>query len=348
MQSEILNLVILSNSINDYLFALAIFAGLLLFFALLQFLIVYRLKRLVLKTQNDIDDNLLEVISSVKPPLYTVLAFFFAVKSLNKTDFLDQIVNFLILLLIVYQLVHSLHIFVNFLIIKALAGDKDEGAKKAISVLSSITKGILWSVGGLVILQNIGINVTSLVAGFGIGGIAIALASQEILSDLFSSFSIVFDKPFVPGDFIKIGNYSGEVQKIGIKTTRIKTSQGEELVVSNKELTSSKIQNFGKMEKRRIVFEFGVEYSTKHQKLQLIPKIVKKIITKQKNTEFDRSFFTSFGDSDLKFENVYYVKSSDYKESLDTQEKINLEIKQEFEKQKIEFAYPTQTIILQK
>lgn len=348
MQSEILNLTIFSNTVNDYLVSLIIFFGLLIAFAILQFIIFAKLRNFAKKTENDYDDNLLEVASSVKPPLYTTLAFFLSLKNLNKTDFTDQLINFLIITLLVYQAVHTLHIFINFVIQKALSGESDEGTKGAVSTLSNIVKIILWSIGLLVVLQNLGINVTSLVAGLGIGGVAIALASQEILSDLFSSFSIIFDKPFVPGDFIQIDDKMGTVNQIGIKTTRLTTLQGEELVVSNKELTNSKIQNYKKMSERRIVFDFGVEYSTPHKKLVKIPKIVERAVSVSKLTRFERSNFVGFGDSDLKFENVYYLNTSDYKKYKRVQEKINLEIKKYFEKEEIGFAYPTQNIILQK
>jgi MscS family membrane protein len=179
-------------------------------------------------------------------------------------------------------------------------------------------------------------------------GVAIAFAFQNILEDLFSSFAIVFDKPFKIGDFIIVGDKLGVVEKIGIKTTRIKSLQGEEIVISNKELTSAQVRNFKKMETRRISFSFGVTYQTPTEKLKGIPKTVESIIEETDNVRFDRAHFNEFGDSALLFEVVYYVEGNDYNMYMDAQQQINLKIKESFEKDGIEMAYPTQTIFLQK
>jgi small-conductance mechanosensitive channel len=217
-----------------------------------------------------------------------------------------------------------------------------------INLFRKMTRIVLWGIALLIFLQNLGYDITALVAGLGIGGIAIAFALQNILSDIFSSFTIYFDKPFEVGDFIIIGNDMGTVKAIGIKSTRIQTLQGQELVVSNKELTETRINNYKKMEKRRIVFDFGVVYKTPTEKLRKIPQIVKKIIDDIEITDLDRVHFDKFGDSSLSFEVVYYIKNSEYNVYMDTQQDINLKIKEQFEKEGIEFAYPTQTIFLNK
>jgi small-conductance mechanosensitive channel len=203
-------------------------------------------------------------------------------------------------------------------------------------------------VAGIFIMSNLGFDVTSLVAGLGIGGIAVALALQSVLSDVFSSFSIYFDKPFQAGDFIIVGQHMGIVKHIGIKSTRIQTLQGEELIISNKELTSARVQNFKKMEKRRITFTFGVTYQTPVKKLKKIPEMVKEIVAKIELADLDRVHFRKYGDFSLNFEVVYYVKIPDYGKYMDTQQEINLALKERFEKEGIEFAYPTQTIFLNK
>ena len=191
-------------------------------------------------------------------------------------------------------------------------------------------------------------DIKSILAGLGIGGIALALAAQDTLKNFFGSLVIIADKPFEIGDFIVVGSNNGIVKKIGIKTTRIQTLQGEELIISNKELTESRIQNFGRMRERRIQFNFGVCYETPLEKLKKIPEIVKEIITNIEKTRLDRVHFKEFGDSALIFEVVYYVLSPDYSEYMDIQQKINFALKESFEKEKIEFAYPTQTIYLAK
>jgi len=198
------------------------------------------------------------------------------------------------------------------------------------------------------VLSNLGVNITSLVAGLGIGGLAIALALQSVLSDLFSSFSIYFDKPFQVGDYIIVGKHSGTVEKIGIKSTRIRASQGEEIVISNQELTSARVQNFKKLKERRNTTSIGVTYETSTDKLKKIPDIIKYIIEEEKNARFDRVYFTTFADSALVFDLVYYVKSDAYSVYLETQQNINFKIKEAFEKEGIDMAYPTQTIYLTK
>jgi small-conductance mechanosensitive channel len=209
-----------------------------------------------------------------------------------------------------------------------------------------VVKVCLWSFGLLFILSNLGVNITSLIAGLGSGGIAVALAMQNILGDLFSYFAIYFDKPFVKGDFIIIGPQLGVVDKIGIKTTRIRALQGEEIIISNSELTSSRIQNFKKMEERRVVFSFRVFYKTPLEKLEKIPQYVRDIVSAQEQVRFDRAHLAAFGESAYVFEIVYYVQSGDYNEYMDIHQNIHFQIIAVFERENIDFAYPTQKVYL--
>ena len=195
-------------------------------------------------------------------------------------------------------------------------------------------------------LDNLGFNISTLIAGLGITGIAVALAAQALLGDLFSYFVIFFDKPFEIGDFVVFENNSGSIEKIGIKTTRVRSLSGEQLIVSNSKLTNSLVHNYKRMEKRRVVFNIGVTYQTTAEQLKAIPEIVKNIIAKNEYAQFDRGHFQSFGDSSLKFEFVYFILTADYTIYMDVQQNINLEIYEEFGKRGIEFAYPTQTVFL--
>ena len=196
-------------------------------------------------------------------------------------------------------------------------------------------------------LQNLGIDVTALVAGLGISGVAVALALQRILNDLFSSLSIVLDKPFVIGDFIIFGEFMGSIEHIGIKTTRIRSLTGEQIICSNGDLLNTHIRNYKRMQERRVTFKLGVVYQTPANKLQQIPIMVREIIEAQELTRFDRAHFASYGDFALLFEIVYYVLSPDYNIYMDTQQTINLEIFERFQALDIEFAYPTQSLYLQ-
>jgi small-conductance mechanosensitive channel len=223
----------------------------------------------------------------------------------------------------------------------------DPASATTISMVNFLAKLVLWTVVLLVALQNTGIDVTALIAGLGVGGIAIALASQHILGDLFSALSIVLDKPFVLGDFIVVGDLMGTVEKIGLKTTRLRSLSGEQLIFSNADLLQSRTRNFKRMNERRVVFSVGVTYQTPADTLEAIPRVIREIIVSHDNVRFDRSHFKEYGDSALTFETVYYVMTADYNRYMDIHQSINLAIYRAFEKQGIEFAYPTHTIFIE-
>ena len=199
----------------------------------------------------------------------------------------------------------------------------------------------------LVALDTAGIDITALVAGLGVGGIAVALAVQNILGDLFASLSIVLDKPFVIGDFIIVGDMMGTVEHIGMKTTRVRSLSGEQLVFSNTDLLSSRIRNYKRMQERRALFRFGVTYQTSRDLLARIPEVVREVIEGRDETRFDRAHFAGFGDSSLDFEVVYYMLVPDYNAYMDTQQAVNLELVGRFEEIGIDFAYPTRTVFVE-
>ena len=342
---DLINFQAYGNSGADYLKALLMFIGSLIILKLIQSLILTRLKKLAKKTKTDIDDILVNIVSHIKPPFYFVLALYISVRSLVLTDTLDKIIYVAFIVLLVVEAVSAAQKIIKFLLYRSLKkGGNDAQARTTAHTLTIIAKIILWSFALLLVLSNIGVDITSLIAGLGIGGIAVALALQNILSDIFSSFSILIDKPFEAGDFIKIGTDMGTVEKIGIKTTRIRTLDGQVLVVSNKELTTARVENFKKAEKRRAFFTLGVIYETPKDKLAKIPSMIKDIADKQNLVEFDRCHFKSFGDFSLNFEVAFYVNTKDYNTFLDVLEKINLEIFTRFNQEAISFAYPTQTL----
>jgi small-conductance mechanosensitive channel len=218
----------------------------------------------------------------------------------------------------------------------------------AIRGVETFLRIVIWVIALIVLLDNLGIQVSALVAGLGIGGIAVALAAQNLLGDLFSYFIIFFDHPFEIGDFIIIDNFLGTIESIGIKTTRIRSLGGEEIIFSNTDLVNSRLRNYKRMRKRRVLFKFAVIYQTTLEKLKEIPAIVTEIIQQINGATLDRVHFAAFGDFSLDFEVVYYVNSSDYNRYMDVQQEIYFRIKEEFEKRGIEFAYPTQTLFLEK
>ena len=342
-----------NNSGYEYALALVILVGAVIVLKIFQVVILSRLRKLAKKTKTDLDDVLIEVFTAVKPPFYFVIALYIGIKVLTLPDLLTKIVDIVFLVVIVYEIVHGLQKIIDYLIRKLLEKNQDKKAEKQYSeamvkALSMIIKLSLWGVAIVLILSNLGINVTSLVASLGIGGIAIALALQGILSDTFSSFSIYVDKPFQIGDYITVGADSGTVERIGLKSTRLRTLQGEEMVISNTELTSARISNFKKMQKRRVVVILGVTYETAAEKLKKSPVMLQSIVEKEEKTKFSRCHFKEYADSSLNFELVYEVTSKEYDVYMDINQKINFAIFERFGKEKIDFAYPTQTIFVNK
>src|SRR6056297_4244968 len=217
---------------------------------------------------------------------------------------------------------------------------REEDEKRAKPLLSLISF-LLWMVAFIFLLDNFGFNISTLVAGIGVSGIAIAIAAQGILGDLFNYFVIFFDRPFELGDFLIFDDILGTVEHIGLKTTHIRSLGGELIVVSNSVLTGSRLRNYKHMAERRVVFSFGVTYDTGGERLREIPGVVRSIIETEEQARFDRAHFKAYGASSLDFEVVYYVLSPDYNLYMDVQQRINLAIYEAFEEQNIEFAFPT-------
>ena len=338
---------VLGNGLDDYLSAFAVFLLSLIVLRIFKVIIIKNIKAFSRRTKNDYDDLVVDMIDRFNWVFFVFLSFYLGLRWLELPQGYMYWVNYVMLGITLFFVVSALLRFVDF-IARKLIRRHDGESESIVRFLAALVKGILWLIAILMVLSNLGINITSLVAGLGIGGIAIALALQNILGDLFASASIFFDKPFKVGDFIIVGEHMGIVKYIGIKTTRIESLWGEEIVISNSELTSTRIRNFKKMERRRIHFPFGVVYQTSPKKLKAIPGMVREIFKKVKLASLDRVHFKAFGDSSLDFEVAYYVESGDYNQYMDVQQEINLALFEKFEKEKISFAYPTRTVFLEK
>lgn len=319
-------------------------------FFILKSIILKRLEEYVKKSTNKYDDSLISFVRKIKYIFYLTFSLYLASKMAQVGETPSAIIRVLFTIILVYEIVNLLQNMGVYLLERywKLDGETPEDNQTALNGLTLIMKLALWIIGLLIILTNLGVKITALVASLGVSSIAVAFALQSILSDIFSSFSIYFDKPFKVNDFIIVGSDMGVVKKIGIKTTRISTLQGEELIISNHELTSTRIHNFKQMERRRIVFQIGVIYGTPANLLRKIPQFIKDIIDGQDMADFDRSHFAKYGDFSLNFETVYYVTSGDYNVFMDTQQSINLGIYEKFEQEGIEFAFPTQTVFIEK
>lgn len=339
--------IILNNSVKDWAITLSFIFGSIVFLRLLQYVFLKRFSSFASKTKTTIDDFIVSVVrSSVMPALY-LLAIHFSLHYLNLSVRFASVEGVAIMVVITFFVLRIISSFMSYAFARALVRhEHNTQREKQSKGILLIAKMILWVAGTIFLIDNLGYDITTIIAGLGIGGVAIALAAQTILGDLFNYIVIFLDKPFEIGDFIIIDNDMGTVEYIGIKTTRLRTLGGEQLICSNTDLTKSRVHNYKRMQERRVVFSFGIVYNTPPAKIKMIPQFVKQIIDSSGNTRFDRAHFQSFGDFSLKFEVVFYVLSADYNMYMDIQQSINLKILELFEKEQIEFAFPTQTVLL--
>jgi small-conductance mechanosensitive channel len=340
----------LKNPLYDWLIALGLAIISFILLEVLKSIFRSKLSKFAEKTKTDIDDLVVDVLKRTKVFFFLVVSVYIAGLYLALPKFISDILyTALILTLLLQGGIWGIGI-INFLTNRYKKEKLAEDAASAttFSALGFLGKIVLWSSILLLALDNLGFNITTLVAGLGISGIAIALAVQNILGDLFASLSIVLDKPFVLGDFIIVDNHLGSVEHIGLKTTRIRSLSGEQLIFSNTDLLQSRIRNFKRMAERRVVFALGVTYQTPSEKLKKIPGMIKEMIEAQDLTRFDRAHFKEFGDFSLNFEVVYWISSPDYNNYMDTQQTINLLIYDRFAEEGIEFAYPTQSLFVEK
>jgi small-conductance mechanosensitive channel len=339
----------LGNKLTYWIIGIVVAISLLIILRILKGLLVHHFNILAQKTDTDIDDLIVDLLNKTNFLLLFILSLYVGSYFLALPENIDKIKTGMAFVVILFQIAIWGSGIINYLVKKTFV-TKDTFqttlTQTQTSAISFFGKFVLWSALFIIALQNLGINVTSLIAGVGIGGIAIALALQNILGDLFASVSIMLDKPFIVGDFIIVDEHAGNVENIGLKTTRVRSLSGEQLVFSNNDLLSSRIKNYKQMQERRILFTIGVTYDTPCEKLESIPIIIKEIIDKLEKTRFDRAHFKEFGDFSLNFEIVYYMLVPTYIDYVDAQQAINLELYRRFEKEEIEFAYPTQTILL--
>jgi len=346
--NEILAKVVLMNTVKDYIICFASLAAGLIAVKVLRALIIKRLKTLAEKTVTKLDDMAVSLLNNKIFPLLYLGVFYVSIRTLKLSAAVFRIVKITGTAVLTVFAVGMIISAISFFIDKFWVSRDERVRKEGLSGMMTTIKVIVWSAALLFFLDNIGIEITSVLAGLGIGGVAIALAAQAVLGDLFSYFSIFFDRPFEVGDFVIVGEYMGTVEYIGMKTTRIRSLGGEQVIFSNSDLTNSRLKNYKRMLQRRVVFKVGVTYETPTEKLKAIPGVIKKAVEDAGNTKFDRSHFFSFGDFSLDFETVYYVKSGDYNKYMDAQQEINLTLKKEFEERMIDFAYPTQLVYLNK
>ena len=345
-----LNTELFRNTASSYLFAAVFFAAALAVIYFLRHILFARLKDLAAKTETDLDDLAIELINTISPLEYGIIALYLAVRHLNRAAALDKAFTFIILIVFSYRGIMLSQRLLNYWINKIVAqrGLSESAKKSVVHSTQVILRALIWAAAALFVLDNLGVNVSAVLTGLGIGGVAVALAAQAILGDLFNFFVILLDKPFNIGDFVVSDSVSGTIEHIGLKSTRIRSISGEMVVVSNSNLLSSRIRNYKDLDKRRVLFKTGVEYKTGPEKLRKIPALIKAAVLGRAGTEFERSNLYITGDYSIDFETVYYIASGDYKLYMDTQEQVLLAIIEGFAKEGIAFAYPTQTLFVNK
>lgn len=337
---------------NNDLITWSIAAGI----GILAFLVLYMARRLLVRrlsafathTSTWLDDLAARVIGATHPLFMLAVAIYTASHWLTLPPKTTTLLSHLVVTALLLQMARwgdvGVHSWLHFY--RTRRTGTDAAATTSTAALGFVARVFIWAVIILMILDNFGVNITTLVASLGIGGVAVALAIQNILGDLFSSLSIVLDKPFVVGDFISVDDLSGTVEYVGLKTTRIRGLGGEQIVFSNSDMLGSRIRNYKRMQTRRIVFGIGVVYEISKQQLLAIPDILREAVEAQPQVKFDRAHFKSYGASSLDFEVVYTVQSPDYAVYMDIQQAINVAIFERFEQEGIGFAYPTQTVHL--
>lgn len=337
----------LNNSLGNYLLSLLFLAAFYFIIKLFDKFLLDHLNLLIKRFSLSFSKLLKKIIKKRVYPLLYILAFFLAFRQLEIMPQVDKFINFVLMILSV--------IFVVFMILDVISyslkkywhkKERTDEQQKVLTVSFFLIKILVWLLALIFILDNLDIELTALITGLGVSGIAIAFAAQTILTDLFNYFTIFFDKPFDIGDYIATGEYRGTIEHIGVKTTRIRSLTGEQLVISNTDLVNSRINNYKRMERRRINFSFGLTYDTPLTELKKVKKIIEEIIKSIDQTEFDRAHFAEYAASSLLFQVVYYVEDNDYKVYMDIQEEINFRLKEEIEALGLHFAFPTQTVHL--
>ena len=345
---EILLLEWAGNSLREYLIAFVIVVASLTVMRILRTMLIARLRPIADTTKTQLDDLAANLLQSTRSWFLFGMSFYIGIRSLDMPESADDLVRVFVLFITLLQVATWSNQLINYILHQYTQNAvEDEGNRKnTVAILGIASRVILWAMLLLLALDNLGIEITGLITGLGIGGIAIALAIQNILSDLLAYISIMMDRPFAIGDFIVVDEFTGIVEHIGLKTTRLRSLSGELLIFSNNDLLSSRMRNYKDREQRRVLFSIGVTYDTPADSLASIPVIIKDILETQEHVKFDRAHLKSFGSFSIDFEVVYYVTTADYLIYMDVQQDVNLDIVRAFEKLGIEFAFPTQTVHL--
>ncbi|MBW3566283.1 MAG: mechanosensitive ion channel family protein [Acidobacteria bacterium] len=333
------------NTVGDYLIAAALLAAVLAVVAVFREVARPRLAVEGVDARN-VSHLLRDVVARTRLSLVLLVALFFVARSLVLPGIAWSFIRGAAIVAALLQagLWVSAGVDNSIRRYRERNIDSDAASVTTITAVAFMGKFALWLVLLLVALDNFGVEITALVAGLGIGGIAVALALQNVLGDLFASLSIVVDKPFVIGDFIVIGEFAGSVEKIGLKTTRLRSIGGEQIIMSNADMLNSRIRNYKRMAERRVVYTFGLAHETSADKLEQVPKILREIIEGLEKARFDRAHLKGYGDASFLFEAVFWVTLPDFNIYMDVQQELSLKLVRKLSAEGIEFARPVRRL----
>jgi small-conductance mechanosensitive channel len=340
---------IAQNSASDFLVAGGIFFAILTVLLILRPLIRRYARKMRQTDRRELLEIPVQVLSRTTFLFLLAVSTYFGLRSLELGGSFTKVINSIITITAFVQFglwaAAAVHAWIDRR--RTSATDAaDRAAVGSLSIISFIAGVVIWALVLLATLDNLGVNITALVAGLGIGGVAVALALQNVLGDLFASLSIALDRPFVVGDFLAVDNFLGSVEYIGIKTTRLRSLDGEQIIISNSDLLKSRVRNYGRMSERRVQFNTRLHYATPVELIERVPRMIREIVESQKQTRFDRSHFLRHGDAALEFETVYYMLTADYNQYMDIQQAINLQMHRRFTEAGIDFAYPMQKLMV--
>lgn len=349
MDSAFLAQVVWGNTVAAYATAAGIFAAIWVALRVFRSIILNRLRKLAQTTESTLDDFLIGALERCIMPVLDIAAVYLALQALVLSPRVAKAIQVAWAVVLVVYVIRLVMAAIRHALEQQLLrrpnGRERMGQLKGMMV---VIGGALWILGAVFLLGNLGYDITAIVTGLGIGGIAIALAAQNILGDLFNYFVIFFDRPFEVGDAIRVDDKSGVVEQIGIKTTRIRSATGEELIISNTNLTGSRIHNFRRLEDRRVTLNLGLTYGTPAERLRAVPGIVARVLGAHPRARLERVTFRNYGPSSLDFEVVYVVVERDAAPFFAVQHEVNLAIYEAFAKEGLSFAFPTQTVHLRK
>jgi len=339
--------ILYGNTIADWLVAGILGLAVWSVLSVMRRLIAARSKRYAGDHRSTPVRLLFYLAGNTKQFFFLALALYAAQEGLTLTPRLQHVVWNLALILILLQVGlwagRSLRFYLE---IKEMERGPDRLFAGSLDIINFVARMLIWSLLILVALDNLGVNITALLAGLGVGGVAVALALQNVLGDLFASLSIALDKPFAVGDSLNIDTYTGSVEHIGIKTTRLRSETGEQIILSNADILKSRVRNYGRMTEQRVLMTLRVGYATPSEVLASIPKLLEGIVRGQVTARFERCHLKSLGESSLQFELSYFAQQPKLNPTLDLQQIVNFQIINEFRRLGIEFALPVQRVVL--